>query len=347
VKVESSAPGKLVLAGEYAVLAGAPALVLAMDRRARVSLAPAAGGSSTVECTGGAEGTASYGWRGTALTSSGAAFPLIEAILVELREELALAQAPPFAARIDTSEFSERAGTASSKLGLGSSAALTVAFASALAEYTGRPSPQAHWVGRLIAVHRRFQNGRGSGLDIAASLFGGVISYRMNGAVESPAVAPRPLPDSLRLLTIWSGRSVSTEAALERLARWRAQSPVEYARALDELKEVATAADEAARTRDSRALLDSLSAYGDSLRRFAAASGLEIYSTEHARIADVAREHGAVYKPCGAGGGDVGVACGDDAAALEALRKAITEAGFRALALAVDPIGLQVQPSLE
>ena len=31
--VTASAPGKLVLAGEYAVLAGAPAIVAAMDRR--------------------------------------------------------------------------------------------------------------------------------------------------------------------------------------------------------------------------------------------------------------------------------------------------------------------------
>lgn len=32
-QVESSAPGKLVLSGEYAVLAGAKALVAAVDRR--------------------------------------------------------------------------------------------------------------------------------------------------------------------------------------------------------------------------------------------------------------------------------------------------------------------------
>jgi phosphomevalonate kinase len=35
----ASAPGKLVLAGEYAVLDGAPAIVMAVDRRAVVSVA--------------------------------------------------------------------------------------------------------------------------------------------------------------------------------------------------------------------------------------------------------------------------------------------------------------------
>ncbi|MCW8846391.1 MAG: hypothetical protein OQK99_11185 [Gammaproteobacteria bacterium] len=38
--MQISAPGKLILAGEYAVLDGAPGLVMAVDRRARVSLEP-------------------------------------------------------------------------------------------------------------------------------------------------------------------------------------------------------------------------------------------------------------------------------------------------------------------
>ena len=38
MNIEVSAPGKLVLIGEYGVLYGAPALVMAVDRRARVVL---------------------------------------------------------------------------------------------------------------------------------------------------------------------------------------------------------------------------------------------------------------------------------------------------------------------
>jgi phosphomevalonate kinase len=34
----ASAPGKLILTGEYAVLFGAPALVMAVDRRATVQI---------------------------------------------------------------------------------------------------------------------------------------------------------------------------------------------------------------------------------------------------------------------------------------------------------------------
>src|SRR5690606_227117 len=43
------APGKAVVLGEYAVLAGAPALVLAVDRCCTASLRSVAGGISSIE----------------------------------------------------------------------------------------------------------------------------------------------------------------------------------------------------------------------------------------------------------------------------------------------------------
>jgi len=345
-----SAPGKVVLIGEYAVLAGAPALVMAADRRAAVRLRRTAQPPSVVHSRGGANATTQYRFDDhTTARRAGPALPLIEAILNELAEELDLAGAPPFVADVDTSAFIERSANGPEhKLGLGSSAALTVAFASALAEYTGRLKGQEQcWISRLISVHRRFQNGRGSGLDIAASLSGGVISYRMNGAVDRPTVAPRRLPDSFHVLAIWAGHSASTEAALERLEQWRSEEPAAHRNALSELSEIATAADDAVNAGDGGRLLATMASYGDALRRFGAASGIDIYSAAHQRIAALAREQDAVYKPCGAGGGDIGVACSDDVASLAALRQSIEDAGFRTLALAVDPVGLQVQPSLE
>ena len=40
MRITASAPGKFVLSGEYAVLDGAPAVCVAVDRRARVSIEP-------------------------------------------------------------------------------------------------------------------------------------------------------------------------------------------------------------------------------------------------------------------------------------------------------------------
>ncbi len=47
-----SAPGKMVLLGEYAVLFGAPAVVAAVNRRARVELAPSPSSDWVVKAPG-------------------------------------------------------------------------------------------------------------------------------------------------------------------------------------------------------------------------------------------------------------------------------------------------------
>lgn len=339
--IAASAPGKLVLVGEYAVLEGAPALVLAVDRRARVTIRPAPGEDTLVEARGAAAGVARY--RANRVNGP-TALPLVDAILGAFGDALHLAQAPPFAATLDTTEFVGRDG----KLGLGSSAALTVAFAGAVAEHTGRAGdPGTRALDRLIAVHRQFQRGRGSGLDVAASLSGGVISYRVTGADAQPTVDPRRLPDALHLLAVWSGRSASTGHALARLEQWRAAAPAAHAARFAELTELATAADDAARRGDAGGLLAAVRAYGPALRRLGEAAGIDVVSAEHDAIESLARGRGAAYKPCGAGGGDVGLACSDDPAALAALRADLERAGYRALDIGIDHVGLQVQTRLE
>jgi len=50
--VVASAPGKIVLSGEYAVLDGAPAIVMAVNRRARAALADVDGRVSQVRAPG-------------------------------------------------------------------------------------------------------------------------------------------------------------------------------------------------------------------------------------------------------------------------------------------------------
>ena len=48
-RIEVSAPGKLILFGEYAVLFGAPAAVAAVDRRAVVTLLPFPPGAGDIK----------------------------------------------------------------------------------------------------------------------------------------------------------------------------------------------------------------------------------------------------------------------------------------------------------
>ena len=63
--VVASAPGKAVLCGEYAVLDGAPAVCMALDRRARVTVTPFEGDWNRVSAPGysAVEGLIPCSWR--------------------------------------------------------------------------------------------------------------------------------------------------------------------------------------------------------------------------------------------------------------------------------------------
>jgi phosphomevalonate kinase len=89
-------------------------------------------------------------------------------------------------------------------------------------------------------------------------------------------------------------------------------------------------------------LLEAITAYAAGLARLGVASGLDIVSAEHRVLAAIAAECGMVYKTCGAGGGDIGIALTVDADRLQAFRQRVAQAGLRTLDVQLEPHGLQV-----
>ncbi|HET8699764.1 MAG TPA: hypothetical protein VFO94_19930, partial [Gammaproteobacteria bacterium] len=171
--VVARAPGKLVALGEYAVLDGAPALVLTVDRYAAASIEPAAG----PDCRLTTLMPAADERRFAAGRPSGV--PLVDLVS---GASAAFGALPPWQGTLDSRAFFG----AGSKLGLGSSAAALCAWAGAFRAFAAStgvdaPPPTAR---ELIELHRAFQGGRGSGLDVAASYTGGAIVYRLAGSSE-------------------------------------------------------------------------------------------------------------------------------------------------------------------
>ena len=198
----ASAPGKLVLSGEYAVLDGAAAIAVALDHRAKVSIAPGNEDCHTIYSPGYREHTARFVSRGGAihLTDHAADHALFEAIWMES----GISPAQPIEFTLDTRAF--RDADSGSKLGIGSSAALSAALATALSRLGGNEPRAVAMLG-----HRRFQGGSGSGVDVATSLSGGVIQYRLGDD------RPRALqwPEGLNYEVLWSGTAADTRARLD------------------------------------------------------------------------------------------------------------------------------------
>jgi phosphomevalonate kinase len=253
-------------------------------------------------------------WR-----AGGAEFGLFEAVWNASRPASA---SVPLAISLDTTAFRDPAS--GRKTGLGSSAALTAALATALQSLGGGPAEDvAH------AAHRRFQGGSGSGVDIACSIAGGVIAYRMANLQS----ARLTWPDGLYFSVLWSGVTAGTQA---RLAHFREQPGSPARSGLG--KAAASLAAEFGSGEAAR-ILAGLRDYTQALLRFDDAHGLGIFEAGHVSLAQRAAGAGVVYKPCGAGGGDIGVALATSMASLASFRNMAAQAGFTPLALSIDGCG--------
>jgi phosphomevalonate kinase len=324
-----------VLLGEYAVLEGAPALVLAVDRRARVALTTTGGPAwEIVSPTLGAEASLRLDadgveWRGTPA-------PKLEWLAALFAQLPFVATLPPCHIELDSDAFFLDHAAGRMKLGLGSSAAITVALVGALHACAGRPGPTLE---EAIAVHRAIQHGRGSGIDIAAALAGGLSRFELRGGAAG--CVPMQLPDGLHWCCVFSGRPASTAAMLAKIAAWREREPAEYTRRTHELATMASRGVDDVASHDAASFLSSLGDYAQALARFGEAGGVDIASRGHRVLAALAAGCGVVYKSCGAGGGDVGVTFAMDDMRLREFAGRATEAGFAVIELGADPRGLE------
>lgn len=339
--IEAHAPGKLVVCGEYAVLAGVPAIAVAMPVRAVVRIASAVGESTLAVPE---EGCWPFVWeRGLPVwrkVPPQGQGQLLEAVVATLAAAGCVI-AQPLAIELDTRAFQQvGADGRRQKLGLGSSAALTVALVAALlAEIGGREAAPAGVEAFAQRAHRHFQGGAGSGIDIAAAVHGGVVLIGgAGGSVKSLG-----WPASLEWLAVWSGESASTPALIACFDAFRTRDPVSFARHLAGLEAIAARVAAAWQRDDAVTVLAGLADYHAALVDLDAAAGIGIVTATHRRLAHLAANAGTVYKTSGAGGGDFGIAFAASPTAIVRFAAACAAGGFLTLPGAADAEGVVIR----
>jgi phosphomevalonate kinase len=324
-RVTASAPGKVVLSGEYAVLSGAPAICMAVNRRATVTIEQTSNEFHVVEAPGHVSEprrflarAGVFGW-----IDSSDEFELLERVWARS----GIDQHAGLSLRLDTTDFLDP--VRGCKTGIGSSAALSVALACALDEWSkgsGDPEAVAH------EGHLDFQGRLGSGVDIASSNAGGIVRYVMEGRSASRLA----MPAGLECRLFWSGTPASTGIKIERFSS-HGPKPSKAALTVS-ARRVAKAwaggsADEVlARTRN----------YIQVLQEFDADHELGIFDAGHAEMTAAAADAGLIYKPCGAGGGDIGILLADNAAHADEFIDAGLPGEFQALDLHYEEQGAEV-----
>ncbi|HVY40731.1 MAG TPA: hypothetical protein VHM31_22485 [Polyangia bacterium] len=304
-----SAPGKLFLIGEYAVLHGGTAVVAAVDRRAVARFVP-----------GGAPST-----------------PLIAAAVHAVAEQAAREglSLPPGAPEVDSASLSQDG----QKLGLGSSAAAVVAAVGALWDALGRPLDPGALLPLAVGAHRAAQGGRGSGGDVAASLFGGLIAYARADHGE-PVIRPLAAALPAQLVVFRAGEPAGTVHFLNAVERLAAREPAEHAARVQAIATAAARFVAAHEAGVAAAMIDAVAAAHEALEALGHAADVPIVTPALQTAAAVAKGCGGAAKGSGAGGGDVGIGLFADLDAAEAFRARVSRLGLQILSITTGARGL-------
>jgi phosphomevalonate kinase len=314
------APGKVFLTGEYVVLRGAPALVAAVDRYVTIRLEVGPGAlaiesvaedrrESVTEAELARVGTGDVGAVLAALRTVGF---VGGRLTVDSRDGL----------------------LAGRKLGLGRSAA-TLAAATAVLLAAGGERARPRVRAAALAANADFQDGHGSGGDVAASVHGGVVEVRREKG--ELVVSPVTLPDELQLVVGWTGESAPTVPLVARFAT------AESSPTLSELGTIAEAAAAAASAGDADALCAAVAGSAVLLARLGEELGLPIVTPALRRLVDVAARVGAAAKPSGAGAGDCGIALVRSSQDAQRLHAAWQKAGITPLPVMLATEGVTVE----
>ncbi len=212
MRFSGSAPGSLMMFGEHAVLHGKLALCCAVDQRIRVELAPRSDSQIHLHSP---LGQRVFNIKDFTIQ------PPFEFVLTALDH-----YRNHFQQGFDLTVKAEFSST----MGLGSSSAVTVATLGALSQWLGLPYSSQELFQEAKTVVLQVQ-GVGSGADVAAAVFGGIVAYRAD------PLQIKPLNIRPELSLVYSGAKMPTKQVIAIVAKQQRLKPVWYQRIYEEMEQ--------------------------------------------------------------------------------------------------------------
>ncbi len=349
-----TAPGKLMLSGEWSVLeVGVPCVVMAIDQKVGAEINAAESitfnaldlGLENISATFDGKKIA---WGGTldakAIEKLSVAKNAIELSMAYLQSK----GVKPKLFKMNTFSSDTLAkfpdGT-TAKVGFGSSAAVCVAIVGAILKFNGHNLSDKKTKDVVFktacTAHYLAQGKVGSSFDIAASTYGGALVYTRfdpNWLVkemacgksvaeimdeEWPAFTAEniSLPKDFELLVGFVGYGASTKELILKLNSFKEGQKEHYWQIINSIKGITTELIQSIKENNAVKIAEALKQNRKQLQDLSNSSQNNLETKELALLADIAEKNGCAGKQSGAGGGDCGIAISFDKKKSEAIKK--------------------------
>ncbi|MEY8441327.1 phosphomevalonate kinase [Lactobacillaceae bacterium 24-114] len=324
--INVKAPGKLYIAGEYAVVEnGYPAILVALDQFVTCSIEESVNNTGKIISRQYQNNALQWHRLGEQMIVDNrdnpfayilSAIKVIEEYARSFSRELRI-----FDLHID-SQLDSKSGK---KYGLGSSAAVTVATVKALCQFYNLPMTNDQLF-KLAAIAHFEVQGNGSLGDVAASVYGGWIAYHsfdrqwlaqqrkyldLRSLIDLPwpdlKIESLEAPKNLQLLIGWTGKPASTSQLVDKISLFKARQQSEYHCFLSESKQCIQRMITGFHDANLEKIKDEIRYNRKLLKQLGSNSGVHIETPVLNKLCQIAEEFGGAAKTSGAGGGDCGI----------------------------------------
>jgi len=351
-------PGKLMIAGEFAVLEEYQKLVvMAVDRFVFATLKESRENRLSLETFNLNDMEWHYESNAVRINTNDKRVQFVEEAMTTVYTYLKENNITPGPFHLSIrSELDDASGR---KYGLGSSAAVVTSVVAAILQRFLLKKPSDSLIFRLAAISHVKTQGSGSGADVAASSYGGFLQYASFQAdwlrsayfeAESISelvnrewpyfhVQPIKLPEDLYMCVGWTGMPASTQQLVQKISRLKTAQPPLYKQFLSNSEKAVSIFLNGINQESPSLVIDGTKKNRQALAEVGSHAGVEIETPALKTLCDLAEDYGGAGKPSGAGGGDCGIAFLPSREKAEKLTKAWEQAGIKPLNIVTSQTG--------
>ena len=306
MKVDMTAPGKVFLCGEYMAIEGGKATLLSVSRSAEISIEKIESSENRF-ITSALEKEFLFQLNNRSEIEWIDESPGEYGLFLEIAIKVLGIKPVGEKFSINTDGFFE----SGIKLGIGSSAAISVAITKAINKYFKLKLDKQEQLYNSLEVHNYFQNHIGSGLDVLSSFYGFPViecSKDRNSFVWNQVKIPKEV-----IIKFVKGQTYSdTREMIKKYHLSKLEHKSFFLEISKEMKETLTNLSQAYRDNNPDQIINSIKRYSTLMIEMDSTFNIGVYSETDKEISILADKEGLIYKPSGAGGGDLGIIIGDN-----------------------------------